>query len=215
LEEFVDMALLLHLLRPEDLYVEVGAEEGVYTVLAGRCCGAPVISVERNAVRAAQVRRHVTINEMWKRSSVHEVEVGSAVRLATGEPMYDPGEDGWGLDSLQRIQMVTVDSLLGGRQPTFLRIGGRRTAAAVLEGAARTLPSERLLALQVRKPGPEMVAALERGGFGRWHYDPMERRLRNSPCPYGANDGLFVRDVAAVERKVESAPRRRILGVEL
>ena len=42
LQEFADMAFVLHLLRPNDLYVEVGAADGAYAVLAGRCCGAPV-----------------------------------------------------------------------------------------------------------------------------------------------------------------------------
>lgn len=144
LQEFADMAFVLHLLRPNDLYVEVGAADGAYAVLAGRCCGAPVVCLEADAGRAAQLRRHVTINEIWKRSSIHEVAAGNEVRMVARERRYDPGEVGWGLDAVERFSMVTVDALLAGRQPALLRVGVRRTGAAVLEGATRTLRSETL-----------------------------------------------------------------------
>jgi predicted RNA methylase len=46
LQEFEDMALLLHVLRPGDLFVDVGANVGSYTILAAGVCGANVISIE-------------------------------------------------------------------------------------------------------------------------------------------------------------------------
>ncbi|WP_017364163.1 hypothetical protein, partial [Methylococcus capsulatus] len=41
LHEFEDMAFLLHYLRPEDLFVDVGANVGSYTVLAGGASAPP------------------------------------------------------------------------------------------------------------------------------------------------------------------------------
>jgi hypothetical protein len=40
LHEFPDMAYLLHVLRPEDLFVDVGANVGSYTILACSAVGA-------------------------------------------------------------------------------------------------------------------------------------------------------------------------------
>ena len=40
LHEFTDMAFVLHLLRPDDLFVDVGANIGSYTVLASSVCEA-------------------------------------------------------------------------------------------------------------------------------------------------------------------------------
>src|SRR5947207_3361417 len=40
LHEFEDMALVLHALRPGDLFFDVGANVGSYTVLAGGAAGA-------------------------------------------------------------------------------------------------------------------------------------------------------------------------------
>ena len=215
LQEFADMAFVLHLLRPNDLYVEVGAADGAYAVLAGRCCGAPVVCLEADAGRAAQLRRHVTINEIWKRSSIHEVAAGNEVRMVARERRYDPGEVGWGLDAVERFSMVTVDALLAGRQPALLRVGVRRTGAAVLEGATRTLRSETLLAVQVKRPGPGLAEELRALGFTRRYYDPLERRLGPWEYGYGESHALFVRHTGEVKRRVRAAARRDILGVSV
>src|SRR5690349_4244048 len=45
LHEFEDMAFMLHLLRPEDLFVDVGANVGSYVVLAG-AVGARCVAFE-------------------------------------------------------------------------------------------------------------------------------------------------------------------------
>lgn len=46
LHEFEDMSFVLHGLRPDDLFVDVGANVGSYTVLAGAAVGASCVSFE-------------------------------------------------------------------------------------------------------------------------------------------------------------------------
>src|SRR6266849_8995171 len=44
LHEFVEMAFLLRLLRPTDLFLDVGANLGSYKILATKVCGARAIA---------------------------------------------------------------------------------------------------------------------------------------------------------------------------
>src|SRR6185437_5282689 len=46
LHEFEEMMFLLHLLRPADLFADVGANVGSYTILASAVAGAGSISFE-------------------------------------------------------------------------------------------------------------------------------------------------------------------------
>src|SRR5262245_66364773 len=46
LHEFAEMAFLLHFLRPADLFADVGANVGSFSVLAGAAIGADVIAFE-------------------------------------------------------------------------------------------------------------------------------------------------------------------------
>lgn len=45
LHEYRDMAFLLHLLRADDLFVDIGANIGSYTILASAVCGARAITI--------------------------------------------------------------------------------------------------------------------------------------------------------------------------
>jgi hypothetical protein len=46
LHEFADMAFVLHLLREGDLFLDIGANVGSYTVLASAVCGARTLAFE-------------------------------------------------------------------------------------------------------------------------------------------------------------------------
>jgi hypothetical protein len=46
LHEFVEMGFLLHLLRPDDLFLDVGANIGTYTILGAGVCKARTIAFE-------------------------------------------------------------------------------------------------------------------------------------------------------------------------
>ena len=46
LHEFYDMGFVLHALQDEDVFVDIGANIGSYTVLAGSVVGANCISIE-------------------------------------------------------------------------------------------------------------------------------------------------------------------------
>src|SRR5687768_12850180 len=62
LHELADMGLFLHFLRPADLFLDIGANVGSYTVLASRVCGAETLAFEPDARAAARLARNVQAN---------------------------------------------------------------------------------------------------------------------------------------------------------
>jgi hypothetical protein len=46
LHEFEDMSFLLHFLRPADLFIDIGANVGAYTIFASGIVAATSISIE-------------------------------------------------------------------------------------------------------------------------------------------------------------------------
>ena len=61
LHEFQDMAFALHVLRPNDLFVDIGANVGSYTVLAASV-GAKSISVEPIKIAFDHLMRNIHLN---------------------------------------------------------------------------------------------------------------------------------------------------------
>src|SRR5258708_35195041 len=72
LHEFADMGFLLHVLEPEDTFIDVGANVGSYTILASGVCGATTIAFQPPPVTAAFLRRHIDMNKPWDRVCGHQ-----------------------------------------------------------------------------------------------------------------------------------------------
>jgi hypothetical protein len=64
LHEFTDMAFCLHLLRVGDLFVDVGANIGSYTVLSSKVVGANSLAIEPVPTTYKRLRRNININDI-------------------------------------------------------------------------------------------------------------------------------------------------------
>jgi len=77
LHEFADMAFTLHFLRPDDLFLDVGANVGSYTLLASGVCKARTISFEPDPQTMALLRRNIDLNGLDGRVLVEQTAVGA------------------------------------------------------------------------------------------------------------------------------------------
>ncbi len=78
LNEFFDCAFLLHLLRPADVFVDVGANVGVYTVLASGVVGAYTVSIEPIPQTFAKLSVNLRVNDIADRVKSCNVGLGRA-----------------------------------------------------------------------------------------------------------------------------------------
>jgi FkbM family methyltransferase len=78
LHEFADMAFVLHYLRPDDLFVDVGANVGSYTLLASGAVGARTIAFEPVPQTLARLRANCDANGLGTRVDVRAVCVGAS-----------------------------------------------------------------------------------------------------------------------------------------
>ena len=89
LHEVREMAFVLHLLREDDHFLDVGANIGSYTILAGGGVGARVTAVEPIPETFAHLERNVALNGLA--SQVRTCRLGlsdqtSILRFTTGLP---------------------------------------------------------------------------------------------------------------------------------
>ena len=217
LQEFADMAFVMHLLRPGDLFVDVGANVGSYTVLAAKLCGSDVVAVEPDPGANDQLRKNVHANGVDDRVQTHAL----AVSGASGTVQFTIGRDATnrvandGDGATLSVPATTLDELLRGRCPTMIKLdleGHERDAVAA---AGRTLASPDLLAVATESADDPVGGMLRSAGFERWHYDPFERKLSTGPGAVTSTNALFLRHVAQCRGRVEAAPVRRILHRQL
>ncbi len=130
LHELEEMAFALHLLRPGDLMLDVGANVGSYTVLAAGAVGATVHAFEPVAEAYAHLADNVRVNALESRVILHRAAVGAAcgelrmeVDRDTCNRVLLPGEHSEHATAL--VPIVTLDDSFADASPT-LHQGGRR-----------------------------------------------------------------------------------------
>jgi FkbM family methyltransferase len=217
LHKFVDMAFMLHVLKPNDLFVDVGANIGSYTVLASGVCGAKTLAFEPDAGAANQLRRNIHIDELDSLVTLHEVALGDmngkanfTVGCDTVNRVADLGEP-----ETQIVAMRRLDDIPGASQATVIKLDVEGYESKVLTGAPQVLASRALIAVQTESQDDECFGILNRAGFVRRRYDPWSRKLFPRPTELKAANALFLRADAAILDRVERAPLATAQGQEL
>jgi FkbM family methyltransferase len=226
--EFDDMAFLLHVLRPEDTFVDVGANVGVYTILAAKNVGAQVVSFEPIPSTFQNLKRNVDANNAGERVSLMCYGVGEqpatlrftasmdAINHVLG-PDEQPGNT-----AVVEVPVGRMDDLLQGRQPALLKIDVEGYEWPALNGAKATLASPSLKAIIIELNGSgknygydedKIHQLLVSFGFSPYSYEPFSRQLKKEASYYGHNNTIYIKDEDWVTFRVRNAKAYRILNV--
>ncbi|MEM6783174.1 MAG: FkbM family methyltransferase [Bacteroidota bacterium] len=219
------MSFLLHSLRSDDLFIDIGANIGAFTVLASAVCGARSISFEPVPITYERLRDNIALNRVEDRVTTHNIGVGSTT--STLRVSVDAGQENRVLSSdesfgsAQEVAVRPLDDVLSGEQnPRLVKVDVEGWETEVIAGSLDTLrdPSPRALLVEMNGSG-------ERYGFDEAHlhrtiidlgyeevaYHPMERRLTATSELLGLNR-LYVNAPTYFEERVRSAPPFRVLG---
>jgi len=205
--------------------VDVGANIGSYTVLAGGGVKARVTAVEPIPATYAHLQRNVALNgltDLVRCCQLGLSDKAGALRFSSGldtvNHVLAEGEDLPGVDVL----VTRLDDLVGQDVPVLMKIDVEGHELAVLHGGAATLGDPRLLAVIMETNGSgvrygvsddQLIAVMRGHGFVPFGYDPFGRRLVDVRASSG--NTVFVRDKAAVEARVKAAPRFRLVNGEI
>jgi FkbM family methyltransferase len=229
LAEFEHMGLVLHALRPDDLFVDVGANIGSYTILASGAVGARSVAFEPVPVTFYWLTENIRLNNIASRVAAKNVAVGAAtgvVEVSTGiDCMNHVMADGESSDGQQAVPLVSLDGVLADDMVSLIKIDVEGFEGEVLKGAAATLQSPTLLAAIVEINGSgsrygvgnlDLHGHMVRQGFRCVGYDPLERKVTPRDTePEGRGNAIYVRDIERLRRRVETAPQYRVRDVLL
>lgn len=219
IHEFEDMALLLHFLRPEDLFIDVGANVGTYSVLATVVSKSRCLSIEPVPATFFKLQRNLAINGAGSLSRTACVAIGEGegrIRFSADRDTMNkdvpPDYYGPAID----VNVTTLDSLLNGDCGVMWKVDVEGQEGAVLRGAKRSLSDPRLKVLIMEGHSPQVRATLEAEGFHECTYDPFHRALTR--CTPGAGsrlNSLWIRDVQWVQERCRTAERFRTAGFDV
>ena len=214
LHEFLDMIVPLHFLRTGDLFLDIGANVGTYSILASGVCGARTFSFEPDSNTAVHLKRNIEINRLNDLVQIYECALGAR----HGEVAFTLG-----LDTVNRIatsedtktkmvRMETLDEIAADSDPVMMKVDVEGAEREVLCGAERVLANPSLRIIELETVVPESAKILDRHGFELSAYDPIHRKLSKNPTARQSSNSLFVRDWEFVEDRLRTAKPVRVLG---
>lgn len=194
LHEYADMRFVLDSLKPGDLFVDIGANVGSYTVLASKVCGARTISVEPDPDTARALRRNIEVNEIGDRVEVVEAALGAregTVRFTVGRDTVNRVATANDKDT-REVPVRTLDDVLGGASPKIIKMDVEGFETQVLEGATRTMMNPALTAIVTEMLDDNMHGILQKAGFEKYYYVPEKKSLSDSAV-FPSNNSLMLR----------------------
>lgn len=152
LGEFEDMLFLMHTLRHDETFVDIGANLGAYTVLASKICKAKSISFEPVPQTAEKLKTQIRINAIEDHVRIENKGVGNQTGTLAFSNNLDTTNhvvlDASAEDTV-RVDVVTIDTELDGTQTYIFKIDVEGYEHFVIEGAKSILASDKAIALIV------------------------------------------------------------------
>lgn len=217
LHEFSEMGFLLHFLRADDLFCDIGANIGSYTVLASRVVGARADAFEPDPGTARDFAQNIEANAIEDRVTLHNVALGNLEGTATFTRGKGPcnriTKEGDG--ETQKVSIRRLDDVLNGRCPSFIKIDVEGHEEQVFLGAEKTIQNPQLRAISTETFNPTIDRLLAPAGFRKMFYDPRSRSLLSSKPDFVVSNTLLVRDPSYVEERLQAAPEVRIFNMAL
>lgn len=226
LHEFADMGFLLHYLRPEDLFVDVGANVGSYTILACAAIGAKGIAFEPVPSTYEKLVQNLHINYLGDRVE----SVNSGVGAGQGTIAFTSDSDttnhvvasGERYENTVTVNVTALDAALTGQFPSLIKIDVEGYETPVLEGARQTLRNTSLNAVILELNGSgsrygfderKILELMLNCGFRTYSYNPISRTLIDLDGKnITSGNTLFIRDRFFVEGRLKNAPKVEISG---
>ena len=228
LQDFSEMAYLLHVLRKNDLFVDVGANMGSYTLLASAVRGARTVCFEPNPTTFARLSQNLLLNHLGERVTAHLAGVGEKpgfLRLSLnqdcGNHILCDNEREEGVE----VKVVTLDEILAGTCPSLLKIDVEGFELSVLRGAGAILKGPGLHSIILEFWGTgnrenrygyresDILELLREHGFISHGYDPFTRKLTPREPSYG--NALFIRGRDRIQALVRASESFQVKNLTL
>ncbi len=226
LAEFNDMFFLMHYLRKGDLFIDIGANIGSYTILAAGVSKSRVMSIEPVPQTFESLRDNVQINRLSGDVELHCCVLGDS----TSELHFIIDSDATnhvvpGKERGVVLPVRRLDDIVKGRCPSLVKIDVEGFEAKVLNGATETLKcpgAAFIIELNglSRRYGIEpsdTVSLLREYAFSPFRYNAVERIL--DPCPETINEYhgnyIFIKDIECVKNRLKEACPVNVNGIIL
>lgn len=205
LPDWPEMSFVRDYLRAGDVMVDVGANVGLYSLLAASVDGVHVLAFEPDDGARRTAGANATRNGLGGRIDIRPQAAGATAGTTSFTVGLGPenrvlGHSSDGL-SHRPVEVVALDDVVPG-PVALVKVDVEGQEPAVLDGAAGLLRRERpVLILEANDP-EALMARISPLGYQWVTYDPVTRRAVPASPPVRATNGIAAADLTALQERL-------------
>ena len=220
LHEFDDMGFLLHFLRERDVFFDIGANIGSYTILASGHCKAKSVCFEPINTTYKTLQKNIKLNQLHDLAFAKNIGIGESESMLTFTNSFDTVNHVVSASENSKyvsdIAVYPADFFLKDYDcPALVKIDVEGYEATVLKGMPLILQNQTLKALIIELNGSgerygvdemDIHNTLLEFSFIPYSYNPFTR-IFNRLESYGIANTIYIRDINFVEMRVKNADK--------
>jgi FkbM family methyltransferase len=220
--EYNDMLFVMHLLRADDYFIDIGANVGVYTVLASAEIGAYTLSIEPVPSTFAFLEMNVDINKIRNKVSLMNIAIGEKEEVLSFTSNFDAmnhvaTNSEINNENILNVNVYTLDSIVE-NIPVVIKIDVEGYEYNVLKGAQKILNNSLLKAIIIELNGSGKKYGFDdidihnqflNMGFQPYHYDPIGRNLTLLKRQNEYNT-IYIRDLDFVKERLVNSRKIKV-----
>lgn len=226
LHEFNDMGFLLHFLRKEDTFLDIGANVGSYTLLASGYVGANSIAFEPVPVTFNILSKNITLNQLSSKVVLLNIALGNKKGQLKFSSNLDAVNHVIAENEIEHETISVEVSTLNefeGYKPSLLKIDVEGFETDVIKGGHDLLKSNQTKAIIIELNGSggrygydeqKIHYYLLEIGYQPYQYNPFNRVL-TPLSDFGSHNTIYIRDIDFVTTRCANASKFKILGVAI
>lgn len=227
LHEFNEMCFLLHLLSNKDVFIDIGANIGSYTVLASGVCKASTVSIEPIPNTFKALQKNILLNNIESIVAAKNIGLGKENGKLEFTNSFDTVnhvvEEN---ENILQSDKIVVDVLCGDilvedfGYPILMKIDVEGFESPVLDGMPMILANSTLKAIIIELNGSgnrygfndeDIHCKLLSHGFIAHEYYPLTRSLKSIEFPNKYNT-IYLRDIDFVKERILLAEKISIFS---
>jgi FkbM family methyltransferase len=222
LYEFEESIFLLHLIKKEDVFIDIGANVGHYSLLMSGVKKCKSIAVEPVPETFKQLVNQVELNNLGELISLLNIGVSDS----DGDLFFSTDKGTMNrivnknYENLVKVKVSTIDALSESNMPIAIKIDVEGYEKYALMGAQKTLSNHilKVIIVELNESGvkhgikdDEIYSEIVKFGFKPFSYDAINRKLTplDSYNKHKFNT-LFIRDIEYVKERVSCSKKIRI-----
>lgn len=221
LQEFEEMMFLLHFLSEDDLFADIGANIGGYTILASKIKKATSYAFEPAPETLEILRKNIALNKIENKVEIFDCALGSTSGSVNFTSLKDSENQivVQKSDSTVKVKICCLDELLE-TPPQLIKIDTEGFEYNVLKGAERIISDSRQKVILIEINGhveyygntdADVHNYLLAHGYKIYSYSPEKRELYQVDS-YKDGNNIYIKDLDYVRNKIKKSRKINIYG---